>query len=1195
MNARLVSLFLLLGLTLATAFGQSTTITLTGRVLDAATNQPVPFANVYLNASTQGTTADAQGNYQLTGLPTGTSELVASALGFVTSRQTLRLTTDRALQLSLKPESKALQTITVTARRTRAYDRMVRVFERELLGNTSFANRCQIKNMDAVVLTSQDGKLTARASEPLLIENLALGYRVYYSLLHFDHHRGATYYAGTSRFELLTPDNTEQAQRWEKNRQKAYQGSLRHLLTSLVAGTYEKEGFLVYEANFAVPANPSVPVMQRSERMPTVPAQADSIIKPASLATERLLRSIKPLEVFYTRQRAGSTTPYKEMPYAYSLVYLPKGKAALVTTDGWVAQPNGLEIRGAMSDDRLSNLLPADWKPATVSPAQTIALPTEDGTLLPLDTISREVAKRWTNQQQNSAPTVFVQTDKGLYLSGDTLWFSSYILDPQTHEPVTQLAGDNPLHLELLSPSGRVLSHQWVRVQEGRGAGWLRVPDSLATGTYRLQAYSESDRRNARPAFERNMTIVATNPDDSTLASSRSATNERTIPDSLDVQFLPEGGHWVAGLPSRLGIKTINKQGQGVATTGRLVSQAGTELGRFSTNRLGFGSVDVTPQAGTTYRAVVTTGADLAQSVTLPTVEPNGLVLATDMVTDSTQLRLKIQASAPLAQQPVYLTIQSRGQLVQQTKLQLQSGKASLTIPTAKLPVGLAQVTLYNAQGQPQQERLVFIPDRQLPVQARLITDKSTYLPRETVQLAVRVADGFDEPLTITGSATVTDESQLPADSASANIRTHLLLTGELKGQVEEANQYVTTGGKASRKSLDDLLLTQGWRRFTWQTPATQPELANELASLQGQRISGYVIDKNEKPIPASVVLLTFSSPRGESFARSARADQFGHFTIDGLSMTDTMYLRPQVTTATFKPISTAQIRLDQPGGYFSTKSSEPSSLPDLTPFLMASQQRQISAADRYRDRSARQLGEVTVRATNMDAARQAQQNAIYGKADVTVLFDEKSRAYGNAYEMLAAQLSGVQVRPNTADAGGGYLVTVRGISMLSAKARLKEMSPLYMIDGTYLTENKEGNALMMLNPTQIERIDLIKNEGASVFGARGANGVIAFYSKKARFAQTGANANQTDLLVHGYPSERTFYVPKYGRLSESGSALPDRRNVLYWRPLLATDKTGITSFRIPLSDTASVLRVTVQGVTSDGRPVAVSQLLKVR
>jgi hypothetical protein len=1189
MNAHLLSLFLLLALPLTAAFGQATTVTLTGRVLDAATNQPIPFASVYLNASTKGTTADAQGNYQLTGLPAGTSELAASALGFATTKQTIRLTTNRTLPISLRPESKALQTITVTARRTKAYDRMVRVFERELLGNTPFTNRCQIKNMDAVVLTSQDGKLTAQASEPLIIENLALGYRIHYSLLHFDNFRGATYYAGTSRFDALTPDNPEQTQRWEKNRQKAYQGSLRHLLASLVAGSYEKEGFLLYQANFSVPANPSVPLVQRSERMPTMAAQPDSIMKPAGLATERQFYSAKPLEVFYTRQRAGGTTPYKEMPYAYSLIYLSRGKAALVTTDGWVAQPNGLEIRGAMSDDRLSSLLPADWKPITPS-IQPVALPVDDGIVLPPDTISREVARRWTSPQPNSAPTVFVQTDKGVYISGDTLWFSGYVLDPQTHEPVmsAQSTGDNPLHLELLSATGRVLSHQWVRVQEGRAAGWVRLSDSLTTGTYQLQAYSEADKRNGRPAFERKLMVVSSSPDAvvSTLKNS-------TASDSLDVQFLPEGGHWVAGLSTRLGIKAINKRGQGTATTGRLINQAGTELGRFSTNRFGLGSVNVTPQPGATYRAVFDAEAGPTQPVALPAVEPNGLALLADMVTDSTQLRVNIQASASLAQQPVYITVQSRGQIVQQAKLQLRSGKASLSIPTAKLPVGLAQITLYNAQGQPQQERLIFVPDRLLPAQARLITDKSTYMPRETIQLAVRIADGFNEPLTITGSATVTDESQLMADSITADIRTHLLLTGELRGRVEQANQYVRQTGQASRKALDDLLLTQGWRRLTWQTPADQSAPATELASTPGQRLSGFVVDKNEKAIPAAVILLTFTSPRGESFARSARTDQAGRFTIDGLSMTDTVYLRPQIMTASFKPISTAQVRLDPAGGYFPTNSLDPSSLPDWKPSLLASQQRQAGTLNR--DRSARQLGEVTVRATNLDAARQAQQNAIYGKADVTLLFDEKSRTYANAYEMLAAQLSGVQVRPNTADAGGGYLVTVRGISMISANAKLKQMAPLYMVDGTYLSENEEGNALMMLNPTQIERIDLIKNASGAVFGARAANGVIAFYSKKVRLGQTGTNPNQTDLLVYGYPSERTFYTPKYGRLSESSGGMPDHRDVLSWRPLLATDKSGITSFRIPLSDTASLLRVTVQGVTQDGRPVAVSQLLKVR
>ena len=44
-----------------------------------------------------------------------------------------------------------------------------------------------------------------------------------------------------------------------------------------------------------------------------------------------------------------------------------------------------------------------------------------------------------------------------------------------------------------------------------------------------------------------------------------------------------------------------------------------------------------------------------------------------------------------------------------------------------------------------------------------------------------------------------------------------MLLTSELRGAVEEPGYYFARPTYQTNLALDNLLLTQGWRRFVWQ------------------------------------------------------------------------------------------------------------------------------------------------------------------------------------------------------------------------------------------------------------------------------------------------------------------------------------------------------------------------------------------
>ncbi len=176
----LLSVFLLwlcAGIVLAQTPGS----TLTGRVLDAKTGEPLPFASVYINNTARGTTADSSGNYRLINVPPGNQELIGSLLGYQTRRQPLRLTDTRTRQIDLKLEpGQMLAGVTVTARHSKVWQRQFREFSRELLGNRPQARQCRIMNPGVLSFQSEKGHLLAAVAEPLVIANDALGYRLYY-------------------------------------------------------------------------------------------------------------------------------------------------------------------------------------------------------------------------------------------------------------------------------------------------------------------------------------------------------------------------------------------------------------------------------------------------------------------------------------------------------------------------------------------------------------------------------------------------------------------------------------------------------------------------------------------------------------------------------------------------------------------------------------------------------------------------------------------------------------------------------------------------------------------------------------------------------------------------------------------------------------------------------------------------------
>lgn len=247
-------------------------------------------------------------------------------------------------------------------------------------------------------------------------------------------------------------------------------------------------------------------------------------------------------------------------------------------------------------------------------------------------------------------------------------------------------------------------------------------------------------------------------------------------------------------------------------------------------------------------------------------------------------------------------------------------------------------------------------------------------------------------------------------------------------------------------------------------------------------------------------------------------------------------------------------------------------------------------------------LKEVTVRARKYDERPDdIRRRSLHNSADGVLLFDDKSPRFANLYEMLRGRVPSLSVTqvadPNRAG-GLAYKVVIRGIGTLVGGSQ-----PLFLLDGMPV-QDTDGTGLLAYNPGDIERIEILKNGGSTgIYGVRGGNGVIAFYSKSMRSEQTSASskAGMTPLQLIGYASvQREFYVPRYetglpDQPPADDSTRIDRRDVLYWKPIIQTDSQGRATLSFPLSDIVRTIRVRIQGITTEGRPVVSSTLIRVQ
>lgn len=130
---------------------------------------------------------------------------------------------------------------------------------------------------------------------------------------------------------------------------------------------------------------------------------------------------------------------------------------------------------------------------------------------------------------------------------------------------------------------------------------------------------------------------------------------------------------------------------------------------------------------------------------------------------------------------------------------------------------------------------------------------------------------------------------------------------------------------------------------------------------------------------------------------------------------------------------------------------------------------------------------------------------------------DIENQPVTNVLAAMQGRMAGVSITQTTGVPGGGFDIKIRGQNSLRSDAN----SPLYVIDGVPYSSEPIGNGqvstifsaptspLNGINPDQIESIEVLKDADAtSIYGSRGANGVVLVTTKKGKSGKISFTLN---------------------------------------------------------------------------------------
>ncbi|MFB6454873.1 MG2 domain-containing protein [Chitinophaga sp. Hz27] len=752
---------------------------------------------------------------------------------------------------------------------------------------------------------------------------------------------------------------------------------------------------------------------------------------------------------------------------------------------------------------------------------------------------------------------VYLHMDKDYYASGETIWFRAYI----TLQGLPSTQATN-LYVELLDKNNNIVQKKLFASGGGLSTGNFDLPETQKPGQYQIRAYT-AWMNNFDPAFFFTKTIEVFDP------AKKVGPEADSLAQDFAVQFFPEGGNSMIDQPSTVAFKAIDQNGYPIEVTGTVKNSKGEQISTIKSIHDGMGSFDYNPVANETYQATVKSAKGQTKTINLPAAQSKGLTLKVYNKGARIFYQAVPAAGNDTSFNDLLILAQMNSQMVYKANLDVGEGRISGFIPTQSIPSGILQITLFTKSGLPVAERLVFV-NKKDKVEMDVLESDVHRDPRSKNTFVLRLPDTINTSI----SVAVTDAEAVPVDTKNAsNIISNLLLTSDLKGFVYNPAWYFKNDSTSTLQALDLVMMTNGWRRFSWEKLVNNEYPQIKYPYEQGLTMDGKATSGTGRPLTNGRIDMIIKIPADSSsmFAQ-APVDDKGEFHITGMVFPDTAFIYYQGNDNVRK---TKDVSVKFTNHFFEKptliKIPFPLRVPPavdnsaLKAFLTnASESNKVNRSIANRQVY---LKEVNVNAKKEKPAETTEKRYVTGLFSggdgMTFDLTKETATSLNVFQYLQSKVAGLNITGDINNPSISWRGGAPGLYLNEMQTDISQISTISMSD-----------------------VALIKVIRPPFMGMGGANGAIAVYTKKG-----GDSGPVNDPSVRGfelykkagYSVVKQFYSPDYS-VKKEVHALPDKRLTLYWNANVPVDTlTHTAKFEFYNNDFTKKFRVIVEGMADDG------------
>ncbi len=771
---------------------------------------------------------------------------------------------------------------------------------------------------------------------------------------------------------------------------------------------------------------------------------------------------------------------------------------------------------------------------------------------------------------------IYFHFDRSAYFPGDTIWYKAYLM---TGWGMSNLSKD--LYTDWIDGNGNLILHGVEPIAFSTSYGQMIVPKNYKEGVIHLHAYT-GWMMNFDEAFLFDKDIPVIQP--------KIDSKARVASHKIRVSVMPEGGNLVQSLMSAVAFKAENQSGRPVNITGALKNKGGEVLDSIFTEHDGMGKFFLNPEAGEAYTISWKDDEGDSGTAALAPALPAGALLKASASAGKVSFHIDRSANAPANFKKMYL-LGTMNQ-VEAFKFALDLEKtagATNAVPASQLASGILQLTLFDANWKPVAERIVFINNNDYAFNTEISAAKKNLGKRGRNEVEIDVPDSMEGSL----SVSVTDAS-LPYDS-SYNIISHLLLSAELKGYINNPSYYFSNNSDSVKKALDLVMLTNGWRRYKW-----DDIMAGTVPVTKHQREATYVTINGLATMPDNSVV-----SEGTMINLNMRSTD----TNDSLHMAYTQRIRDDgtfiITPGAF--YDSLDIHYKLLGGRKTENkgivSFTNTFLPPLqnyhnVPIMATMQQDSLSLVNELAlkaraEELTKALGNLTLKNVTVTAKAKASMRVLDEKY-ATPNFQSSNT--GNTYTFDVA---------HDPDAKGMYsLATYLMDKVPGLQVQMNGSPPVasyFFRPHVNISGGTTGKVLVFLDELQTDDETAASVQLSDVayvkFYKQGAlitaqnNPSLAIYTRRGN-EDTSSGGALKAVTVAGFTPVKEFYSPDYS--TEPDALGADVRTTLYWNPnIMVRAFQHKLKFVFYNNDVSKKLRIVLEGMNVNGKLTHTEKVLE--